>query len=160
MIESNESRTRDIPIWLTGFVLLACLGGGGYLIKWYMQDRPSQAIDITEEVNAARAAQRTGSSGGAICADRQSASVNRRDIVPDFARHCDFSVSDNMPSSVFSTGRSRIAPMLSELDLDRWRARLVAELTKRQALTDLGRTAISHARSLGGGGPRRFRHRP
>jgi EAL domain-containing protein (putative c-di-GMP-specific phosphodiesterase class I) len=73
----------------------------------------------------------------------------RREIVPAFAKHPDFYVSVNIPPSVFGIGRSRIAPMLAELDLDPWRTRLVAELTERQALTDLGRAAIANARSLG-----------
>ena len=71
----------------------------------------------------------------------------RREIVPVFARHPDFYVSVNIPPSVFGTGR--IAPMLSDLELDPWRTRLVVELTERQALTDLGRAAIGNARSLG-----------
>ncbi len=70
-----------------------------------------------------------------------------RDIVPVFARHPDFYVSINIPPSVFGSGR--IGPMLSDLDLDPWRTRLVVELTERQALTDLGRVAIGTARSLG-----------
>jgi len=70
-----------------------------------------------------------------------------RDIVPVFARHPDFYVSINIPPSVFGSGR--IGPMLSDLDLDPWRTRLVVELTERQALTDLGRAAIGTARSLG-----------
>ena len=71
----------------------------------------------------------------------------RREIVPIFARHPDFYVSVNIPPSVFGTGR--IAPLLSDLDLDPWRTRLVVELTERQALTNLGRAAIGNARSLG-----------
>jgi EAL domain-containing protein (putative c-di-GMP-specific phosphodiesterase class I) len=71
----------------------------------------------------------------------------RREIVPVFARHPDFYVSVNIPPSVVGTGR--IAPMLSDLDLDPWRTRLVLELTERQALCDLGRAAIGTARSLG-----------
>jgi len=70
-----------------------------------------------------------------------------REIVPVFARHPDFYVSINIPPSVFGSGR--IGPMLSDLDLDPWRKRLVVELTERQALTDLGRAAIGTARSLG-----------
>jgi hypothetical protein len=68
MIETNDARTRDIPIWLTGIVLLACLGGGGWLIRWYMQDKGKQTVDVTNEVTAAAAASgrpvRTGSGGG------------------------------------------------------------------------------------------------
>jgi EAL domain-containing protein (putative c-di-GMP-specific phosphodiesterase class I) len=71
----------------------------------------------------------------------------RREIVPVFARHPDFYVSVNIPPSVFGTGR--IAPMLSDVELDPWRTRLVVELTERQALTDLGRAAIGNARALG-----------
>jgi len=71
----------------------------------------------------------------------------QREIVPIFARHTDFYVSVNIPPSVFGTGR--IASMLSDLDLDHWRTRLVVELTERQALTRLGRAAIDTARSLG-----------
>ena len=56
-----------------------------------------------------------------------------RDIVPVFARHPDFYVSITIPPSVFGSGR--IGAMLSDLDLDPWRTRLVVELTARQALT-------------------------
>ena len=71
----------------------------------------------------------------------------RRDIVPVFEKHPDFYVSINIPPSVIGTGR--VAPMLSELDLEQWRTRFVVELTERQALTKLGRDAIGSARSLG-----------
>lgn len=71
----------------------------------------------------------------------------QREIVPAFAQRPDFYVSVNIPPSVLGTGR--IAPMLTELGLDRWLTRLVVELTERQALTDLGRSAIETARSLG-----------
>jgi EAL domain-containing protein (putative c-di-GMP-specific phosphodiesterase class I) len=71
----------------------------------------------------------------------------QREIVPVFARRPDFYVSINIPPSVLGTGR--IAPMLTELGLDTWLTRLVVELTERQALTDLGRSAIDTARSLG-----------
>jgi len=50
MIESTESKTRDIPIWLTGMVLLLCIGGGGWLIMWYMRgDNPNRVVEIPEE---------------------------------------------------------------------------------------------------------------
>jgi EAL domain-containing protein (putative c-di-GMP-specific phosphodiesterase class I) len=71
----------------------------------------------------------------------------QREIVPVFGRRPDFYVSINIPPSVLGTGR--IAPMLTELGLDPWLTRLVVELTERQALTDLGRSAIDTARSLG-----------
>ena len=83
----------------------------------------------------------------------------RREIVPVFARHPDFYVSVNIPPSVVGTGR--IAPMLSDLDLDPWRTRLVLELTERQALCDLGRAAIGTATIAGHRrGAGRLRHRP
>ena len=40
-IAQPNSKTRDIPVWLTGIVLLLCIGGGGWLIKWYLQDKGS-----------------------------------------------------------------------------------------------------------------------
>ncbi len=70
-----------------------------------------------------------------------------RDIVPMFDRRPDFYVSINIPPSVIGTGR--IAPMLADLGLQRWMPRFMVELTERQALTDLGRSSIDNARSLG-----------
>jgi hypothetical protein len=52
MIESKESKTRDIPIWLTGMVLLLCIGGGGWLIMWYMRDNPNRVVEIPEDKSA------------------------------------------------------------------------------------------------------------
>lgn len=71
----------------------------------------------------------------------------RSDIVPVFARHAGFYVSVNIPPPLF--GSDRVAPMLAEFGFDRWLTRLVVELTERQALTDLGRSAIDAARSYG-----------
>jgi hypothetical protein len=64
MIETQDSRTRDIPIWLTAVVLLACLGGGGWLIRWYMQDRPRQTVDVTSDVEKRREIQKANGVGG------------------------------------------------------------------------------------------------
>jgi len=61
MIESKESKTRDIPIWLTGMVLLLCIGGGGWLILWYLRDNPNRVVDIPQEKAASYA---TGGGGG------------------------------------------------------------------------------------------------
>jgi hypothetical protein len=52
MIESKESKTRDIPVWFTGLVLLLCIGGGGWLVTWYMRDTSHQVIDIPEDKTA------------------------------------------------------------------------------------------------------------
>jgi Spy/CpxP family protein refolding chaperone len=52
MIESKESKTRDIPVWFTGLVLLLCIGGGGWLITWYMRDTSHQVVDIPEDKTA------------------------------------------------------------------------------------------------------------
>jgi hypothetical protein len=41
MTQTIQPKTRDIPVWLTGIVLLLCIGGGGWLIKWYLQDKGS-----------------------------------------------------------------------------------------------------------------------
>lgn len=78
--------------------------------------------------------------------NRLLASV-QREIVPIFRRRPDFYVSLNIPPAVMGTGR--IAPMITELGLDQWLTRIVVELTERQALTDLGRSSIEAARSLG-----------
>ncbi len=71
----------------------------------------------------------------------------RQEIVPVFARRPDFYVSVNVPPAVMGTGR--IAPMITELGLDPWLTRLVVELTEGQALSELGRSSIDVARSLG-----------
>jgi EAL domain-containing protein (putative c-di-GMP-specific phosphodiesterase class I) len=71
----------------------------------------------------------------------------RADVVPVFSRHPDFYVSVNIPPSVLGT--DRIALMIADLDLQPWLSRLVVELTERQALSDLGRSAIAAARLLG-----------
>jgi hypothetical protein len=61
MTESKESKTRDIPIWLTGMVLLLCIGGGGWLILWYMRDNPNRVVEIPEDKSVNYA---TGNGGG------------------------------------------------------------------------------------------------
>jgi EAL domain-containing protein (putative c-di-GMP-specific phosphodiesterase class I) len=71
----------------------------------------------------------------------------RHDLVPLFERHRGFYVSINIPPPLFGTGR--IAPMIEELGLTPWLTRMVVELTERQVLSDLGRTAIDTARSIG-----------
>ena len=70
-----------------------------------------------------------------------------RDIVPVFTRHPGFYVSVNIPPAVLGTGR--IGPMIAELNVGPWLSRLVVELTERQALSELGRSATATARSLG-----------
>jgi hypothetical protein len=51
MIEHKESKTRDIPLWLTAVVILLCIGGGVWLVKWYMQTTPRQVVEIPEDKN-------------------------------------------------------------------------------------------------------------
>lgn len=53
MIELKESKTRDIPLWLTAVVILLCIGGGAWLVKWYMQATPRQVVEIPEDKNPA-----------------------------------------------------------------------------------------------------------
>lgn len=48
MTQTIQPRTRDIPVWLTGIVLLLCIGGGGWLIKWYLQDKGS-VVEIPDD---------------------------------------------------------------------------------------------------------------
>jgi hypothetical protein len=55
MIETTDNNTRDIPVWLTGIVLLACIGGGGWLIKSYVEDRPRATIEVAVDDGSANA---------------------------------------------------------------------------------------------------------
>jgi hypothetical protein len=48
MTETAQPKTRDIPVWLTGIILLLCIGGGGYLIRWYLQDKGS-VVEIPDD---------------------------------------------------------------------------------------------------------------
>jgi len=49
MIELKESKTRDIPLWLTALVILLCIGGGAWLVKWYMKEQPRQVVTIPDD---------------------------------------------------------------------------------------------------------------
>lgn len=51
-----QPKTRDIPIWLTGVVLILCIVGGGWLVRWYSRDPGTQAIEVPLEDPAAVAA--------------------------------------------------------------------------------------------------------
>ncbi len=46
MVEVDH-KTRDIPIWLTTLAVLLCLGGGTYLIVWFLNDKQSDPVVIT-----------------------------------------------------------------------------------------------------------------
>lgn len=71
-----------------------------------------------------------------------------RDIVPLFTRYPDFYVSINIPPVVLGTGRTKT--IIEELELLPYAKRLVAEVTERQALTDIGRTALELTHEYGG----------
>jgi EAL domain-containing protein (putative c-di-GMP-specific phosphodiesterase class I) len=71
----------------------------------------------------------------------------RDEIVPLFERRPEFYVSVNIPPAILGTGR--IGQIIQELGFERWLTRLVVEITERQALSDIGRTGIDVARSLG-----------
>jgi hypothetical protein len=49
MIESTQSNTRDIPVWLTALVVLACVLGGGWMTVWYLRERPRQVVEIPDD---------------------------------------------------------------------------------------------------------------
>ena len=55
MIEVEE-KTRDIPVWLTGIVLILCVLGGGWLIRWYTRDGGAQTVEVPLEDPATLAA--------------------------------------------------------------------------------------------------------
>jgi hypothetical protein len=55
MVEVEE-KTRDIPVWLTGIVLILCVLGGGWLIRWYSRDQGTQTVEVPLEDPATLAA--------------------------------------------------------------------------------------------------------
>ena len=71
----------------------------------------------------------------------------RRDMVPLFERHQYFYVSVNIPPAILGSGQ--ILPMVEELQLTPYLSRIVCELTERQALTSVGRSALKRARNSG-----------
>jgi sensor c-di-GMP phosphodiesterase-like protein len=71
----------------------------------------------------------------------------RRDIVPLFERHQHFYVSVNIPPVILGGGR--ILPIIKELGLTPYLNRIVCEVTERQALAAVGRSALERARQSG-----------
>jgi hypothetical protein len=53
MIENTETKTRDIPVWLTGLILILCVGGGSYLVWQSLRDQPPQVVEIPPDKLAA-----------------------------------------------------------------------------------------------------------
>ena len=68
----------------------------------------------------------------------------RNDLEPLLATHPHFCVHVNIPPIVI--GSSGVATLLEEADLVAYHSQLVGEITERQALDDLGRSAIRVAR--------------
>jgi sensor c-di-GMP phosphodiesterase-like protein len=71
----------------------------------------------------------------------------RRDIVPLFERHQHFYVSVNIPPVIL--GRGQVLPIVEELKLTPYLRRIACEVTERQALTAVGRSALERARQAG-----------
>jgi sensor c-di-GMP phosphodiesterase-like protein len=71
----------------------------------------------------------------------------RRDMVPLFERHQHFYVGMNIPPVIL--GHDQILPMVDELELRPFMSRIVCEVTERQALTSVGRSALQRARQSG-----------
>ena len=71
----------------------------------------------------------------------------RRDMVPLFDRYPHFYVSVNIPPSILGSGE--ILPMVEALELTPYLDRIVCEVTERQALTQVGRSALEGARRSG-----------
>ena len=71
----------------------------------------------------------------------------RRDMVPLFERHPHFYVSVNIPPVIL--GRGQVLPILEELKLIPYFSRIACEVTERQALTAVGRSALERARQAG-----------
>lgn len=71
----------------------------------------------------------------------------RRDMVPLFEQHQHFYVSVNIPPIILGSGQ--VLPIVEELKLTPYLSRIVCEVTERQALTPVGRSALELARQSG-----------
>lgn len=71
----------------------------------------------------------------------------RGDMVPLFERHHHFYVSVNIPPVILGSGET--LGLMEELGLTSHMSRIVCEVTERQALTSLGRSALERARRSG-----------
>jgi sensor c-di-GMP phosphodiesterase-like protein len=69
------------------------------------------------------------------------------DMVPLFERHQHFHVAVNIPPVMLGSGE--VLPIVEELKLTRYLNRIVCEVTERQALTAVGRSALDRARQAG-----------
>jgi len=71
----------------------------------------------------------------------------RRDMVPLFERHQHFYVSVNIPPVILGSGQ--VLRLVEELELTPYLSRIACEVTERQALTSVGRSALKRARRAG-----------
>lgn len=71
----------------------------------------------------------------------------RRDMVPLFKRHQHFYVSVNIPPVILGSGE--VIGIVEELELTPYLNRVACEVTERQALTVVGRSALERARRSG-----------
>jgi len=78
---------------------------------------------------------------------RQILCAVSKDMVPLFARYPDFYVSINIPPVVLGAGR--IMDIVREARMMPYINRLVVEVTERQSLTSLGRTALERVNASG-----------
>jgi sensor c-di-GMP phosphodiesterase-like protein len=70
-----------------------------------------------------------------------------RDMVPLFDSHEHFYVSVNIPPVILGTGE--VLRLIEQLKLTSYVGRITCEVTERQALTAVGRTALERARRSG-----------
>jgi sensor c-di-GMP phosphodiesterase-like protein len=71
----------------------------------------------------------------------------RRDMVPLFEKYEHFYVSVNIPPVILGSGE--VMRVLKELKLTPYLSRIACEVTERQALTAVGRSALERARRSG-----------
>lgn len=69
------------------------------------------------------------------------------DVIPRFDARPDFYISVNVPPVTLGTGV--LAGIMDRVGLSAYRTRLVAEVTERQALSEVGREALARARGAG-----------
>ena len=51
-----DTKTRDIPVWLTGVVLVLCVAGGVWMVRWYTRQEAKQTVEVPLEDPATAAA--------------------------------------------------------------------------------------------------------
>lgn len=150
MIETQESKTRDIPIWLTGLVLILCIGGGSYMVWWFLRDQPKQVATIPQDQlanisgvrgNTFKGSMGNGNGNPRVVRDQRDLNV---DGIQQWGRNSYRAKVGNVAMTVSYTSNNRvdaISPMYltgvrtaEEAELGVLRMSLIQDPTWRQTL--------------------------